>query len=186
MSIRLIRSCLKARFARRAYGDISMRLSSSSLAEDVEAEGTFFLATEEALLSFSEEGGCSLVCGFDIPIFWDVVEEVAELAVFLVAEAFSGSTVEVSAIVCDRSSGVTRTHFSPLRSILVLETALMGLVAQGVLLRMVGGSSSISSAIVWLLPDPATPKMSALMSLVSTYPCDIASSNSSWDLSLAV
>ena len=185
MSIRLIRSCLKALFARRAYGDISMRRRSSSLAEDAETEGTFLSATEEALFLL-EEGGCWPVCGFDIPILWDVVEEVAELGVFLVAEAFSGSTVEVSAIVCDRSSGVTRTHFSPLRSIIVLETALMGLVAQGVLLRIVGGSSSISSAIVWLLPDPATPKMSALMSLASTNPCDIASSNSSWDLSLAV
>ena len=125
------------------------------------------------------------MCCFDIPTSWDVVA-VAELGVFLVTGAFCGSTVEVSAIVCDRSSEVTRTHFSPLCSTLVLETALMGLVAQGVLLRTVGGSSSISSAIVWLLPEPATPKMSALMSLASTYPCDIASSNSSWDLSLAI
>ena len=186
MSIRLIRSCLKALFARCAYGDISMRRSGSSFAEDVETEGTFSWITEEAPLCFFGGGGLSLVCGLEVPTFWDVVEEVAELAVLLVADAFCESTVEVSAIVCDRSSGVTRTHFSPLRSILVLETALMGLVAQGVLLRTVGGSSSISSAIVWLLPDPATPKMSALMSLASTYPCAIASSNSSWDLSLAV
>ena len=186
MSMRLIRSRLKALFSRRACGDISMRRSSSSFAEDVETEGTFLWVTEEALLYFREGSGLLLVCGFDVPTLLDVVEEVAELGVFLVVKAFCERTVEVSAIVCDRSSGVTRTHFSPHRSILVLETALMGLVAQGVLLCMIGGSSSISSAIVWLLPDPATPKMSALMSLASTYPCDIASSNNSWDLSLAV
>ena len=74
------------------------------------------------------------------------------------------------------------THFPPSSSSL---STLTGLVAHGVLRRIVGGSSSISSAIVWDLPVPAAPKMRALMSLASTYPCVIASSNISLDFSLA-
>ena len=83
-------------------------------------------------------------------------------------KGLDGIIVDASAIVFESSLCVTRTHFSPFSSILVLDTALIGLVAHGVLQRTVGGSSSISSAIVWVLPVPAAPKMSALISLAST------------------
>ena len=50
------------------------------------------------------------------------------------------------------------TIFPLFSSILVVDTTLIGLVAHGVLRRIVGGSSSISSAIVWDLPVPAAPR----------------------------
>ena len=78
----------------------------------METEDSFSWITEEALLYFLTGGGLLLVCGFEATL-WDVFK-VAELGVFLVAEAFCESSVAVSAIVCDRSSGVTRTSpFNP-------------------------------------------------------------------------
>ena len=86
-----------------------------------------------------------VACGSEVPGAVDVVEEAAEVLLFPEVEVFDGSIVAVSAIVCERSSRVTLTHFSPLFSALV---ALTGRVAHGVLQRTEGGSSSIISAMV--------------------------------------
>ena len=85
--------------------------------------------------------------GLEVPGALDEVED-AEVLLFLEVEAFDGSTVAVSAIVWESSSQVTLTHFSPLFSALVLDTALTGRVAHGVLRRTEGGSSFIINAIV--------------------------------------
>ena len=90
------------------------------------------------------------MCGLKVPGAVDVVEETAEVLLFLEVDVFNGSivAVAVSAIVCESSSRVTLTHFSPLFSALVLDTALTGRVAHGVLWRTEGGSSSIIKAMV--------------------------------------
>jgi len=85
------------------------------------------------------------VCGLEVPGAVDVVEEAAEVLLFPEVEVFDGSIVAVSAIVCERSSRVTLTHFSPLFAALV---ALTGRVVHGVLRRTQGGSSSIINARV--------------------------------------
>ena len=88
------------------------------------------------------------MCGLEVPGAVDVVEDAAEVLLFLEVEVFDGSIVAVSANVCESSSRVTLTHFSPLFSALVLDTALTGRVAHGVLRRREGGSSSIIKAMV--------------------------------------
>ena len=65
----------------------------------------------------------------------DVVEEAEEVLLLLEVEVFNGSIVAVSAIVCESSSRVTLTHFSPLSSALV---ALTGRVAHCVLRDRLG------------------------------------------------
>ena len=85
------------------------------------------------------------MCGLEFPGAVDVVEEAAEVLLFLEVEVFDGSIVAVSAIVCESCSRVTLTHFSPLFSALV---ALTGRVAHGVLRRTQGGFSSIINAMV--------------------------------------
>ena len=87
------------------------------------------------------------MCGLEVPGAVDVVEA-EEVLPFLEVEVFDGSIVAVSAIVCKSSSRVTLTHFSPLLSALVLDTALTGRVAHGVLRRTEGGYSSIINAMV--------------------------------------
>ena len=84
------------------------------------------------------------MCGLEFPGAVDA-EEAAEALMFLEVDVFNGSIVAVSAIVCESSSRVTLTHFSPLFSALV---ALTGRVAHGVLRRTEGGSSSIINAMV--------------------------------------
>jgi len=88
------------------------------------------------------------VCGLEITGVVDVVEEAKEVSAFLEGDDFDGSSVAVSAIVCESSSRDILTHLSPLFSAIVRDTALMGRVAHGVLRRTEGGSSSIISAIV--------------------------------------
>ena len=88
------------------------------------------------------------MCGLKVAGAVDVVEETAEVLLFLEVDVFNGSIVAVSAIVCESSSRVTLTHFSPLLLALVLDTALTGRVAHGVLRRTEGGSSSIINAMV--------------------------------------
>ena len=203
VSMRVIRSRLKAFFARCPYGDISMCRSSSYSAEEVDTEDNFSWKLEEALVhglvvwadNFSGRKDAALdtfilsfiflKTAFNLEILTGVcvLEEGAEHAAFLAVEGFCGSIVEVSATVCESWSRVVWTYFPPSSSIL---STLIGLVAYSMLQRFVGGSSSISSAIVWVLPVPAAPKMSALMFLASTYPCVIASSNISLDFSLTV
>ena len=126
-----------------------MRRSSSSSTE-VETEDT---VKEGAVAPSLEEGesvvaGQSPVCGLEAPDAVDVVEEAAKVLLFLEVEGFDGSTVAVSAIVCESSSRVILTHFCPLLSALVLDTTLTGRVAHGVLRRTEGGSSFIINAIV--------------------------------------
>ena len=87
------------------------------------------------------------MCGLEVLGAVDA-EEAAEALLFLEVDVFNGSTVAVSAIVCESSSRVTLTHFSPLFLALVLDTALTGRVAHGVLRRTEGGSSSIIYAMV--------------------------------------
>ena len=55
------------------------------------------------------------MCGLEVPGAVDVVEA-EEVLLFLEVEVFDGSIVAVSAIVCESSSRVTLTHFSPLFS----------------------------------------------------------------------
>ena len=127
-----------------------MRRRNSSSAE-VEPEDTFPRVMEGAVAPSLEENESVVVgqsfCGLEVP---DAVEvaEAAEVLLFLEVEVFDGSIVAVSAIVCESSSRVTLTHFSPLFSALVLDTALTGRVAHGVLRRTEGGSSSIINAMV--------------------------------------
>ena len=108
---------------------------------------------EEACRISLEGGGCavgspSCVCGLEVPGAVDVAEEAVEVLLFSEVEVFDGSIVAVSAIVCESSSLVTLTHFFPLLLALVLDTALTGRVAHGVLRRTEGGSSSIINAMV--------------------------------------
>ena len=105
-----------------------------------------------------------------------MLEALAACEVSLVDGISDGISVAESAMVSEKSSGVIRTHFLPFLLILLLETALTGRVAHGVLRRTFGGSSSIISASVWLLPVPAAPNISALMLRDSMWPCFIASS----------
>ena len=126
-----------------------MRWSNSSSAE-VEPEVTFPRGMEGAVALSLEENesvvvGQSMVCGLDVPDGVDVAEKAAEVLLFLEVDVFNGSIVAVSAIVCESSSRVTLTHFSPLFLALV---ALTGRVAHGVLQRAEGGSSSIIKAMV--------------------------------------
>ena len=88
------------------------------------------------------------MCGLEVPGAVDAEEEAAEGLPCWEVEVFNGSIVAVSAIVCKSSSRVTLTHFSPLLLALVLDTALTGRVAHGVLRRTEGGSSSIIKAMV--------------------------------------
>ena len=129
-----------------------MRWSNSSSAE-VEPEDTFPRGMEGAVAPSLVENefvvvGRSMVCGLEVPDGVDVAEEATEVLLFLEVEVFDGSIVAVSAIVCKSSSRVILTHFSPLFSTLVLDTALTGRVAHGVLRRTEGGSSSIINAMV--------------------------------------
>ena len=103
----------------------------------------------EALSLSLVEGGCVVcsggpVCGFEVPATVGGLEEPAGVLAFTAGE----SIVAVSAMVCESWSWVTRTNLLPLASAVVLDTALTGLVAHGVLRRTAGGSSSIISAIV--------------------------------------
>jgi len=86
------------------------------------------------------------VCALEVPGAVDA--EAAEVLFVLEVDVFNGSIAAVSAIVCESSSRVTLTHFSPLLLALVLDTALTGRVAHGVLRRTEGGSSSIINAMV--------------------------------------
>ena len=128
-----------------------MRRSNSSSAE-VEPEDTFPRVMEGAVAPSLEEDESVVVgqsfFGLEVPDDVDVAEEAAEVLLFLEVEVFDGSIVAVSAIVCESSSRVTLTQFSPLFSALVLDTALTGRVAHGVLRRAEGGSSSIINAMV--------------------------------------
>ena len=97
--MRVIRSRLKAFFARRLYGDISMRLSSSSSAEEVDTKDNFSWGAEAALVEAAFD--LESVFSSEIPSGVCVLEEGAELVAFLVMEDVRGSIVEVSAMVCE-------------------------------------------------------------------------------------
>ena len=102
MSMRVIRSRLKAFFARCPYGDISMRRSSSSSAEEVGTEDNFSQEVEVAI-AFSVEAVFVLeaVFSLEVPTGVCVLKVGAELIAFLGVEGVCGSIVEVSATVCE-------------------------------------------------------------------------------------
>ena len=79
-----------------------MRQSSSSSAEEVDAEDNF-PREEEAALVLSWEAIFALGAVFSLEVSTRVcaLEEGAELIAFLVMEVFCGSIVEVSAMVCE-------------------------------------------------------------------------------------
>ena len=79
-----------------------MRRSSSSSAEEVDAEDTFSKEVEAALV-LGLEAIFALEAGFSLKVPTGVcaLEEDSELVAFLVVEGFCGSIVEVSAIVCE-------------------------------------------------------------------------------------
>ena len=80
-----------------------MRRSSSSSAEEVDAEGDFPWGVE-AMVVVNLEAVFALEAAFslEVPTGVCAMEEGAELVAFLAVEGFCGSIVEVSAMVCER------------------------------------------------------------------------------------
>ena len=80
-----------------------MRRSSSSSAEEVDAEGDFSWGVE-AMLVVDLEAVFALETAFSLEVptgVWALVEDV-ELVAFMAVEGFRGTVVEVSAMVCER------------------------------------------------------------------------------------
>ena len=79
-----------------------MRRSSSSSAEEVDAEDTFSQEVEAALvLGLEAIFALEAVFSLEVPTGVRALEEDSGLVAFLVVEGFCGSIVEVSAMVCE-------------------------------------------------------------------------------------